>query len=91
MSDLLGKSIENASEHHSVISLRVGVEEKLEFMDEVLQDGDADQRDTFNYIMENQEDLHSKLKKEMVLADRRIESRREQEDQHLKHLHMLQM
>ena len=55
MRDLLGKSIENASEHHTVINMRVGVVENLANIDTHLEKGVKNSHKIMNKIHKVQE------------------------------------
>ena len=55
MRDLLGKSIENASEHHTVINMRVGVVENLSNIDTQIDKGLNNSAQMMSKIMEVQE------------------------------------
>jgi len=53
MKDLLGHSIENASEHHAVINVKVGVQENFQNMQSIVADTfkiGEEQRETLQQI-----------------------------------------
>ena len=70
MRDLLGKSIENASEHHTVINMRVGVVENLANIDGKIDQGLDNSQHLMSNINEVQEFPLSTMKDTILkLAD----------------------
>ena len=63
MRDLFGRAIDNASEHHSVISCRVGITESVTDMNEKYADGGPfeEQQKELRKIIDESKSLHYDL------------------------------
>ena len=66
MRSMLGQSIENASEHHTVINLRVGVVENLQNMENQISRGVDNSFQAMKNIVQIQEQPLAKLKSDLL-------------------------